>query len=161
LVCLENSEFKLLYLFGDNELFFIEKCHMRRKINFSFLILLIMLSSCSTDLELDNYIDMSAPFTLTINTTNSETGLTESKSTTLEVNSEKWKNLVDWGNNIKDGWTPSPASHIGDVYVVQSDFGLIHTKNSKGVVITFTDKEGNPKQYVNVIEKGELSFLYE
>lgn len=134
---------------------------MRKKINFGFLILILILSSCSTDLELDNYIDMSEPFTLTINSTNSETGLTESKSTTLEVNSEKWKKIIELGNNNKEGWTSSPATHIGNVYLVQGDFRLIHTKNSKGVVITFTDKEGNPKQYMNMIEKEELNFLYE
>lgn len=104
---------------------------------------------------------MSEPFILTSNTTNIETGLTESKSEMLEVNSEKWKKLIDWGNNNRESWTSSTASHIGDIYVLQGDFRLIYTRDSKGVVIAFTDKEGNPKQYMNVIEKGELSFLYE
>ena len=134
---------------------------MRKIINFGFLGLLLILSSCSTDIELEDYLDMSAPFILTSNTTNIETGLTECKSEMLEVNSEKWKKLIYWGNMNREGWTPSPASHIGDVYVLQGDFRLIHTRDSKGVVIAFTDKEGNPKQYMNVIEKGELSFLYE
>ena len=134
---------------------------MNRIINFGVLILTLILSSCSTGVELENYLDMSAPFNLIINTTNSETGLTDSNSETLEVNSEKWKKLIDWGKNNKYGWTSSLASHIGDIYVSQGDFRLIHTKGSKGVVIAFTDKEGNPKQYMNVIEKGELNFLYD
>jgi hypothetical protein len=52
------------------------------------------------------------------------------------------------------------GEYIGDIYVMQGDFRLIHTKESKGVLIAFTDKEGNPKQYMNVIEKGALNFLY-
>jgi hypothetical protein len=134
---------------------------MRKIINIGFLGLLLILSSCATDIKLDDYINMSAPFILTSNTTNSETGLTESTSETLEVNSEKWKKLIDWGKNNREGWTSSLASHIGNIYVMQGDFRLIHTRDSKGVVIAFTNKEGNPKQYMNVIEKGELSFLYE
>lgn len=134
---------------------------MRKIIIFGFLGLLIILSSCYTEIELEDYLDMSEPFILTSNTTNIETGLTESKSEMLEVNSEKWKKLIDWGNNNRESWTSSTASHIGDIYVLQGDFRLIYTRDSKGVVIAFTDKEGNPKQYMNVIEKGELSFLYE
>lgn len=125
------------------------------------MILTLIFSSCSTDVELEDYLDTSAPFTLTINKTNSETRLTEIKSETLEVNSEKWKKLIDWGKINKEGWTSSPASHIGDIYVSQGDFILIYTKGSKGVVIAFKDKEGNPKQFMNEIEKGELNFLYE
>ena len=67
---------------------------MNRIINFGVLILTLILSSCSTGVELENYLDMSAPFNLTINTTNSETGLTDSNSETLEVNSAKWKKLI-------------------------------------------------------------------
>ena len=134
---------------------------MNRIINFGLLILTLILLSCSTNVKLEDYLDMSAPFNLTINTTNSETGLTDSNSKTLEVNSEKWKKLIDWGKNNNYGWTSSLASHIGDIYASQGDFRLIHTKDSKGVVIAFTDKEGNPKQYMNVIEKGELNFLYD
>ena len=133
---------------------------MNRIINFGLLILTLILLSCSTDVELEDYLDMSAPFNLTINTTNSETGLTDSNSETLEVNSEKWKKLIDWGKNNKKGWTSSPASHIGDTYISQGDFSLIYTKDSKGVVIAFIDKEGNPKQYINIIEKGDLNFIY-
>ena len=63
------------------------------------------------------------------------------------------------GKNNSEGWTSSPASHIGDVYIT-GGFRLIHTKGSKGVVVAFADKEGNPKQYMNTIENGELDFLY-
>ncbi|WP_146239307.1 hypothetical protein [Putridiphycobacter roseus] len=104
---------------------------------------------------------MDKPFNLTINTTNSETGLTERNSQTLEVDSDRWKKIILWGQNNTEGWTPSLASHIGDVYVLQSNFRLIYSKGSKGVVISFTDKAGISKQYMNVIEKEDLNFLYE
>lgn len=125
---------------------------MRRKIKFSFLILTLFISSCSIDIVPAELIDMSAPFLLKVPTKNPET---------LEVNSEKWKGLIEWGNNNKEGWTKSPASYIGNAYLTQGDLRLIHTKDSKGVVIGFVDKDGNPKQFMKKIEKGELSFLYE
>ena len=78
---------------------------MNRIINFGLLILTLILLSCSTNVKLEDYLDMSAPFNLNINTTNSETGLTDSNSKTLEVNSEKWKKLIDWGKNNKyENW---------------------------------------------------------
>ena len=58
-----------------------------------------------------------------------------------------------------NGWQSSPAYYIEDIYVSKGDFRLIHTNGSNGVVIVFTDKEGNPKQYTKGIEKGELDFL--
>jgi len=98
---------------------------------------------------------------MNMKTSNSETGLTESKSSTLEVDSEKWKKMIDWTSNNQDGWTSSPASHMGDIYVLQGDFRLIHTKGSTSVVIAFKDKAGSSKQYMKAIEEGELKFLYE
>ena len=120
-----------------------------------------MFSNCSSDIKLENYINKTEPLVLIINTTNSDTKLTETKSVKLEVNSDKWKKLVDWGNNNQEGWTSSPASHIGDIYVSQGDFRLTHSIDSKGIVIAFKDKDGNPKQYINDVKKGELNFLYE
>jgi len=134
---------------------------MKKIINFGFLILILIVSSCSTDIKLENYINKTEPFVLIINTTNSETKLTESKSAILELNSEKWKKLIDWVNKNQEGWISSPASYNGDIYVTQNDFKLTHSMESKGVVIAFKDKDGNPKQYMNDIEKGELDFLYE
>ncbi|PWJ33240.1 hypothetical protein [Sediminitomix flava] len=134
---------------------------MNRIVNFGLLILTLLFSNCSTYLELEDYLDVSTPFNLTNQTIDTETGLTERKSETIEVNSEKWKKLIDWSTGKREGWTTSPASYIGDISVSQGDFRLIHTRGSKGVVIAFTDKEGKPKQYTNVIQEGELSFLYE
>ena len=133
---------------------------MKRIINFVLLILSLSFSSCSTDLEIENCIDLSSPFQLNLNTLNSKTGFTETKSTKLEVNSEKWEKLIEWCKTNKEGWISTPASYIGDVSVVQGDFRLILMKNLEGVVIGFTDYEGIPKQYRKRIKKRELNFLY-
>jgi len=123
------------------------------------LILTLAITSCQTYLEINDVIDQKSPFTLTIRTVDSETGLSSNETEEIEVNSEKWVKLVDFAKNNVDGWQSSPASYIGDIYVSQGDFRLIHTKGSDEVVIAFTDKEDNPKQYTKGIEKGELDFL--
>jgi hypothetical protein len=64
---------------------------MRIYINIGFLGLLLIFSSCATEVELDDNINISTPFILTSKTINPETRLTLSTSETLEVNSEKWK----------------------------------------------------------------------
>ncbi len=130
------------------------------KTKYLILILsVIFFTSCSTDLELGNYIDKSSPFQLTINQTNLNTGLTTGKTEDLDVNSVKWSKIIEWVDNNKEGWQSSIASHIGDVYVNQGDFRLIYSKGSKGVVVGFIDKQGEAKQYRKEIAKGELDFL--
>ncbi len=110
-------------------------------------------------MELNEVIDQKSPFTLSISTVNPETGLSTNETEEIKVNSEKWIKLVDFAKNNLDGWQSRPASYIGDIYISQGDFRLIHTKGSNGVVIAFIDKEGNPKQYSKRIDKGELDFL--
>jgi len=130
------------------------------KTKYLILILsVIFFTGCSTDLELENYIDKSSPFQLTINQTNLSTGLTTGKTEDLDVNSVKWRKLIRWIDNNKEAWKATIASHIGDVYVNQGDFRLIYSKGSKGVVIGFIDKQGNVKQYTKEIRKGDLDFL--
>lgn len=121
----------------------------------------LAITSCLSDLDLDDVVDQKSSFTLTIRTVDPETGFSLNDTEVIEVNSEKWKNLVDFAKNNMNGWQSSPASHIGDIYVSQGAFRMIHTKGSDGVVIAFTDKEGNPKQYTKEIDKGELDFLTE
>lgn len=134
---------------------------MKQIIPIITLILSLGMTSCQTDLDLNDVIDPKSPFTLTIRTVDPETGLSSHETEVIKVNSKKWKKLVDFATNNINGWQSSPASHIGDIYVSQGDFRLIQTKGSKGVVIAFTDKEGNPKQYTKGIDTGELDFLTE
>ncbi len=123
------------------------------------IILVFVFSNCSTDIELGDYIDKSTPFQLTINQIDSTTGLTTGNTIILGVNSEKWKKIIEWGEVNKEGWKSSIASYISNVYVIQGDFRLIYTSNSRGVVIGFVDNQGNGEQYTKEIVKGELDFL--
>ena len=139
----------------------MRKRTMRHLIWTITLITSLAITSCQTDLELNNVIDQKSPFTLTIRTVDSETGLSTNETEEINVNSEKWTRLVDFAKQNMDGWQPSPESYIGDVYVTQGNFRMIYTKGSDGVVIAFTDNEGDPKQYTKKIDKGELDFLTE
>ena len=118
-------------------------------------------TGCQTDLDINAVIDENAPFTLTTRSVDPQTGLSASKTEIIEVNTEKWMKLVDFAQNNMTGWQSTPASYLGDVYVTQGDLRLTHTKGSNGVVITFTDKESNPKQFTKGIDKSELDFLTE
>ena len=139
----------------------MRKKTMKQIIMIMTLILSFAMTSCQTDLELNDIIDQKSPFTLTIRTVDPETGFSSNETEEIKVNSEKWIKLVEFAKNNLDGWQSSPVSYIGDIYVSQGDFGLIHTKGSNGVVFTFTDNQGNSKQYSKGINKGELDFLTE
>ena len=134
---------------------------MKKIITIMTLILSLAMISCQTDLELNDVIDQKSPFTLIISTVDPETGLSSNETEEIEVNSEKWIKLIDFAKNNLDDWQSSPASYIGDIYVSQGDFKLIHTKGANGVVFAFTDKEGNPKQYTKKIDDDVLDFLTE
>lgn len=118
-------------------------------------------TGCQTDLDFNDVIDQKSSFILTIRTVDPETELSSNETEEIKVNSDKWIMLVDFAKNNMEGWQSSPVTYIGDIYVLQGDFRLIHTKGSNGIVIAFTDKEGNPKQYTKEIDKGELDFLTE
>lgn len=125
------------------------------------LVLSLVMGSCQTDLDMKDIIDQNSSFTLIIRTVDKETGLSKTETEEIEVNSVKWNKLIDFAKNNIDHWQSSPASYIGNIYVTQNDFRLIYTKGTTGTVITFMDKEGEPKQYIKKIEKGELDFLTE
>ncbi len=124
------------------------------------LITFILLSSCSVDLEENNLIDRSKPVNVSIVTTDSLTGFSKTESYSINTNSDKWKSLSQWAKDNKEGWQPTPASYIGDLYLIQDNFKLAHTKGSKAVVINFVDSNGEPKQYSKAIKKGEFDYLF-
>ncbi len=132
---------------------------MKQIISIITLILSLIVTSYQTDLELNDVIDQKSPFTLTIKSVDSKMKLSSNETEKIEVNCEKWIKPVDSVKDNMNGWLSSPAYYIGDIYVSKGDFRLIHTNGSNGVVIVFTDKEGNPKQYTKGIDKRELDFL--
>jgi hypothetical protein len=123
-------------------------------------ILTSIFSGCGTDFNIAEYINKNVPLKLTINKMDTSTGLTTSDHFELPINSEKYKKIIEWGNKNTDGWHSTPASYIADIYVGQGDFRMLYTLGSNGVIIGCTDKEGKPKQYSKIIEKGSLDFLY-
>lgn len=109
---------------------------------------------CRQHIDINDYIDQKLPLELKI-------GNQLEQPDTIKVNSDKYRKLVDWGKTNKDDWESTPVSYIADIYVGQGNFRLLYSPGKGGVVIGFTDKQGNPKQYSKRIKKGELDFLNE
>ena len=119
--------------------------------------LMLTITSCSSNIQIVKYIDLNSPLTLTIYTTNDQTGLTQIDKEIIEPKSEKFYKLIDWSKANSDHWRSTFASYIGNVSVIQKDFRLLYLQD--GVVIGFTDDHGKSKQYRRSITKGDLDFL--
>lgn len=126
---------------------------------FGLFILTSFFTGCSTDININDYIDKNVSLKLVINKNDNSTGLTTSANFEIAVNSDKYKKLIHWGNENVSGWHWTPASYNADIFVGQGNFRLLQTLNGNGVVISFTDKDGKPRQYTKAINKGELDFL--
>jgi hypothetical protein len=121
------------------------------------IISLLTITSCSTEISIEKYVDLNSTLTLTVNKTNDQTGLTESETKIIEPKSEKFLQLIEWANNNLDNWKSTPASYIAKVAVTQKDFRFLY--NQDFVVIGFTDNDGKAQQYSKTVKKGELDFL--
>lgn len=129
-----------------------------KRTNIIFIIIsLLTITSCSTEVNIEKYVDLNSTLTLTVNKTNDQTRLTESETRIIEPKSEQFKKLIDWGNNNLDNWKSTPASYIAKVAVTQKDFRLLY--NQDFVVIGFIDKDGKAQQYSKTVKNGELDFL--
>ncbi|HEY4799679.1 MAG TPA: hypothetical protein VII99_11425 [Bacteroidia bacterium] len=126
---------------------------------FGLFILTLLLTGCSIDININDYIDKNAPLKLTIKKTDNSTGLTIADNFEIAVGSDKYKKLIQWGNENTDGWQQTPASYNPNIFVGQGKFRLLGFANGNGVVIRFTDKDGKPRQYTKTITQGELDFL--
>lgn len=130
-----------------------------KRTNIIFIIIsLLTITSCSTEVNIEKYVDLNSTLTLTVNKTNAHTGLTESETRKIEPKSEQFKKLIDWGNKNLDNWESSPASYIAKVAMTQKDFRLLY--NQDFVVIGFIDDDGKAQQYYKTVKKGELDFLF-
>lgn len=133
---------------------------MKRRILHLFLFLNIcILTSCSSQININKYIDKNAPLELRINKIDSLTGFTSTEQLEIPVNSDKFIQLTQWADNNTTGWRSTPASYIAGVYVGQGNFRLLYTAGTTGVVIGFKDKENKPRQYSKKTKIGELDFL--
>ncbi len=119
-----------------------------------------ILTSCSSPININNYVDKTSPFNLTINNTDSATGLTKSTQAKIAVTSDKYLKLINWFDKNENGWqTTPPASYVTNISVTQGSFRLLYNKDADDVIVGFTDKNNNPRQYSKTIKKGELGFL--
>lgn len=116
-------------------------------------------SGCSTDININDYIDKNKSLSLIVTTQDSATGLSTSENFEIAINSDKYKKIVQWGNENINGWQWTPVSYIVNICIVQGDFRLLYTRGGQSIVLAFTDKEGKPKQYTKTIKQGELDFL--
>ncbi len=135
-----------------------------KKVNVFFpilglIILTSILSGCMEDININKYIDKNIPLKLTIFKKNDSTGLTTTNNFEIAINSDKYKKIIEWGNQNTTEWQSTPASYIADIYVGQSNFRLLYILGNDGVLIGFTDEDGKPKQYTKTIKKGDLDFL--
>jgi|JI10StandDraft_1071094.scaffolds.fasta_scaffold350689_1 hypothetical protein len=127
--------------------------------NLFFIIYIFVLASCTTNINFNEYIDKNLPLELIIQKNYFSTDKTMPERIVIPSNSDKFIKLTQWAENNTTGWEKTPASYVSEVYVRQGDFRLLYTSGTDGVVIGFTDRENNPKQYSKKIKKGELDFL--
>lgn len=117
-------------------------------------ILTFTFYGCRQHIDINDYIDQKSALVLKI-------GNQLERPDTIKVDSDKYIKLIEWGKINTDNWQSTTASYISDIYVGQGNFRLLYLSEKDGVVIGFTDNQGNPKQYSKRIKKGELDFLKE
>ncbi len=114
------------------------------------LPIIFLLSSCSTEIELVNYIDQ----TRSLNLSRQET---KTQPTEIDPKSEKYSKIIEWAKKNTDGWQSTPASYVSKVTISHGEFRLLY--NSSYVVVGYVDKDGKAKQYSRDIKPGDLDFL--
>jgi hypothetical protein len=133
---------------------------MKRRILHLFLFFNIcILTSCCSQININEYIDTNAPLDLRINKIDSSTRLTSTVKLEIPANSDKFIQLTQWADNNMTGWRSTSASYVARVYVGQGNFRLLYTAGTAGVVIGYRDKENKPRQYSKKTKIGELDFL--
>ena len=97
-----------------------------------------------------------------INTNKSlELYIKSEKKENISVGSVKWKKIIQFANDNTKKWKRTPASYFSDISVRQGNFRLLYSIGKDYIVIGFTDKKGNSKQFYKKIKKGALDFLIE
>ena len=120
---------------------------------------MLVLTSCTTTIDFNEYIDKDLPLELKIQKNYLSTDSTKPERLEIPANSDKFMKLTQWAENNTKGWETTHASYVAEVFVGQGNFRLLYTTGTDGVVIGFTDKENNPRQYSKKIKTGELDFL--
>jgi hypothetical protein len=77
---------------------------------------------------------------------------------TINKSSAKISRLNTWFLDNSDGWESSVASYsLPDISLTSDDSRLLIYKN--GIIIGYTDINGNPKQFSKKIKASEFDFL--
>ncbi|MEZ5047430.1 MAG: hypothetical protein R2831_10615 [Chitinophagaceae bacterium] len=122
-------------------------------------VIFLIVISCQNDIIIKELIDINSPIEMTVIIADSVTGLTEYKNLQIDTKSEKFKQLIDFAERNSQDWESSVASYVSDIAISQGDFRLLYWIGKDGVVIGFTDSNGDSKQYYKGINPGELDFL--
>jgi hypothetical protein len=131
---------------------------MKNNISTILISLIFLLCSCEKKININDYLDNKSSLLLTVYKKDSLSNTTKRATTQIEISSNKYEKLINWGNKNTHDWKWSPASYIADMYVGQKNFHLLTIEKTL-VVISFIDKDGNSKQYTKRIEENELEFL--
>jgi hypothetical protein len=138
------------------------KMDLKNKIRVSWIIItavLTTLTSCSTDIDVVEYVDNSKPIELILKSKHDSTGYINRPKTLLTADNEKFKRLIDWGTKNTEGWESDFNSYVmADAYLIQKDFRLSYYK-SGFIILNIKDKEGKPQQVKKKINQGDLDFL--
>ena len=121
--------------------------------------LLTTLFSCQTDIELAELIDQNTPILLNVMPKNGQ--LSELRTDTISVNSDKWNRLEQFANDHSSDWKATPASYNSDFYIWQGNFSLMGWNNGTSVVVNFIDTNGQANQLTRSVKPGALDFLTE
>ena len=123
------------------------------------IFLLILIGSCSFDMNPDEILKRENDFRLTIHLGDKHSS-DSTVTQTINKDSEKITRLKDWITNNPDGWKSSIASWATpDISLTGTDFRLLIYKD--GLVIGFTNKTGKARQYTKQVDKSEFNFLIE
>jgi hypothetical protein len=116
--------------------------------------LMIIFTSCKTTINITDHINQNQSFTVVPDLADSLIKKGIPASYEIEPNSEKFKKIIQWCNENKKGWRPTPVTYIDSPYLTQNGFHLLYLHGA--VAIEFMNK-----QYTKPIPKDELKFLFD
>ena len=132
---------------------------MEKIVNFLTFLFGFMLPSGRTEIKLNKLIQADGFVSISRYIPHPITQQNSFHTETLQKHSSKWEKLQQFLEQHEKGWQKSPASFIGDIYIVQADVRLVYALGKHTLVLNFKDEKGKLQQYVKVIEAGELDFL--
>jgi len=121
------------------------------------LVLILLMVSCSKDIDVVNYVDSTKPFKIVQLTESIELG----KRNEIKVNEKKHEQLLKW-LELNDGvWESTSASYHAELIISQEDFKISFLKDMKSVALNFIDEKGEPRQFKKSVNPEKLKFLIE